>query len=66
MSKLNPFLQYNPTIGHEVGPCSVADRIETVKRSINPTWLKMVISQPGMQSTVVKAAQVRLRKLGGA
>ncbi|NTW88095.1 MAG: hypothetical protein HGB26_03010 [Desulfobulbaceae bacterium] len=64
MSDKNPFLHYDPVIGREVGVCSVADMIETVNRSINPTWIRLVISRPGMQSTVVKAAEVRLRKLG--
>ena len=66
MTEDNPFLRYNPTIGRKVGACCVADRLDEVRRAINPTWLKAVISHPDMQSSVVKAAQVRLRKLGGA
>ena len=59
----NPFIRYNPAMGREVGACSAADRLDEIKRSDDQAWLKLVISHPDMQTTVVKAAKARLRKM---
>ncbi len=58
-----PFCRYNRSAGRWIGVQDTSSRIEEVKRSADANWLIMV-EAPNMQATVVKAAQVRLRKLG--
>lgn len=60
----NPFAKYNRVLGRCVGATDAASRIEEVKRSADADWLISVVQATNMQATVVKAAQVRLRKLG--
>ncbi len=59
-----PFLKYDRDLGRWIGATDSASRIEEVKRSADADWLIRVVQAPNMQATVVKAAKVRLRKLG--
>ena len=59
-----PFCRYNRDLGRWIGATDAASRIEEVKRSADADWLISVVNAQNMQDTVVKAAQVRLRKLG--
>ena len=59
----NPFLRYNRSLGIECGSCSVEDRLDEIRRSVDRAWLQQVIMFPFMQKTVVKAAGVRIRQL---
>lgn len=60
----SPFSRYNRLVGRMVGAQDATSRIEEVNRSVDADWLIRVAQAPDMQGTVVKAAQVRLRKLG--
>lgn len=60
----DPFCRYHRDLGRWLGAQDSASRIEEVKRSADADWLIRVVEYPNMQATVVKAAQVRLRKLG--
>lgn len=60
----DPFCRYNRVVGRMVGAQDAPSRIEEVNRSVDADWLIRVVHAPDMQGTVVKAAQVRLRKLG--
>lgn len=59
-----PFAKYNRDLGCWIGATDSVSRIEEVNRSADADWLISVVQAPDMQTTVVKAAQVRLRKLG--
>lgn len=66
MSDRNPFLYYSLSLGREVMNCSVVDRIEQIKRATDISWLDQVIQHPDIQSSVIKAAKSRIRKLQSA
>lgn len=60
----DPFCRYHHDLGRWLGAQDSVSRIEEVKRSADADWLIRVANWPNMQGTVVKAAQIRLRKLG--
>jgi hypothetical protein len=59
-----PFCQYDRGLGRWIGDQDAVSRIDKVRGSADADWLISVVNYPNMQGTVIKAAQVRLRKLG--
>lgn len=63
MSERDPFARFDRGLGRWLSTVDAVGRIEIVKRSTDRFWLQRVIDSTNMQSTVVKAARARMRKL---
>lgn len=58
----NPFMRYDPHLGHEVGAVGVDDRLHAVRR-FNEQQCREALALPGLQKVVYTAIRGRMRYL---